>query len=75
MYAYDYRGLMVMVVSWLWWAGQKTLWNCGSIVGCIIFFIVKIISTLCLLLTGFINFPVLCFCGLAREPNELAQDF
>ena len=71
LYEYDYRGLMVIVVvGW-----TKILWNCGSITVWIIFSIDKIISTLCLLLTGFINFPVLCFCGLAREPNELAQVF
>ena len=69
MYEYDYRGLMVMVVvGW-----TKTLWNYGSIAGWIIFSIVKIISTLYLLLTAFINLPILCFCGLAREPNELAR--
>jgi len=44
-------GLMVMVVvGW-----TKTLWNCGSIVGCIIFFIVKIINILWLLLTAVIK--------------------
>ena len=46
-YEYDYRGRwtyghgLMVVVGW-----TKTLWNCGSIVGCIIFFIVKIINIL-----------------------------
>ena len=67
MYEYDYRGLMVIVVV----AWTKILWNCGSIAGWIIFFIVKIISTLCFLLTTFINLPVLFVVWL----NELAQAF
>ena len=46
-YEYDYRGRwtyghgLMVVVGW-----TKTLWNYGSIVGCIIFFIVKIINIL-----------------------------
>ena len=38
------------------------------------FYSVKIISTLCLLLTYFYNISM-CFYDLAREQNELAQAF
>ena len=62
--------LVMVVVGW-----TKTLWNCGSIARWIIFSFAKIISTLCLLLTAFINLPIPCFCGLAREPNKLAPAF
>ena len=62
--------------SWSWWAGwTKTLWNCGSIDGWIIFSFVKFISTLRLLLTCFYNLPVMCLDDLARETNELARVF
>ena len=53
LYEYDYRGLMVIVVvGW-----TKILWNCGSTAGWMIFFVVKIINTLSLLLAAFIKCP------------------